>query len=112
MKINTFKPRNEHQSMSNLSTKATELEAKIKKLIHLHVSLRQEYSRQRSDNEQLKTTIHNQQEQIRQLEEGNKALQLAQAMLLDQPETDTTPLKGKINEVIKDIDSCLALLNK
>jgi hypothetical protein len=32
--------------------------------------------------------------------------------LLDQPETDTTPLKGKINEVIKDIDSCLALLNK
>ncbi len=98
--------------MSNLITKTTELEAKIKKMIHLHVSLRQENSRQRSDNEQLKTTIHNQQEQIRQLEEGNKALQLARALLSDQPETDSTALKGKINEVIKDIDSCLALLNK
>lgn len=98
--------------MSNLSDKSEVLEAKIKKMIHLHVLLRQECIRLKSDNEQFKTTIHNQQDKIRQLEEGNKTLQLASALLKEEPGADPTALKGKISEVIKDIDHCLALLNK
>ncbi|MEX1187674.1 MAG: hypothetical protein WED33_00340 [Bacteroidia bacterium] len=98
--------------MSKLSDEVSELEAKIKKLIHLHVALQKDCINTKSDNELLKTTIHKQQEQIRQLEEGNKALQLAKALMTNGENTDSAAMKSKINEVIKDIDSCLALLNK
>ncbi|MCB0819515.1 MAG: hypothetical protein KDC13_02740 [Bacteroidetes bacterium] len=81
-------------------------------MIHLHVALQDELKHLRSDNEQLKTTIHKQQEQIRQLEEGKKALQLAHSISGDGNPAERSAMKSKINEVIKDIDSCLALLNK
>jgi predicted nuclease with TOPRIM domain len=96
----------------NLSAQMEGLEVKIKKMIHLHVALQKEHNQLRSDNEQLKTTIHKQQDQIRQLEEGRKALQLAQTLSGGSAKADVAAMKSKINEVIKDIDSCLSLLNK
>jgi hypothetical protein len=96
----------------NLSAQMERLEVKIKKMIHLHVALQNEHNQLLSDNEQLKITIHKQQDQIRQLEEGKKALQLAQSLGSGSTQADRTAMKGKINEVIKDIDSCLSLLNK
>ena len=78
----------------------------------MHVALQKDCTTLKSDNELLKTTIHKQQEQIRQLEEGNKALQLAKALMSNDDSKDSTAMKSKINEVIRDIDSCLALLNK
>lgn len=98
--------------MTDLLGKSAVLEGKIKKLIHLHVALKAENTAIKSDNEQLTETIRKQQEQIRQLEEGNKALKLAQALLTDSEKDDSAGLKGKINEMIRDIDKSLSLLNK
>ena len=98
--------------MMDLLGKSAVLEGKIKNLIHLHVSLKAENSALKSDYQQLTETIRKQQEHIRQLEEGNKALKLAQALLADSGTEDAAGLKGKINEMIRDIDKCLALLNK
>ncbi len=98
--------------MADLLGKSTVLEGKIKKLIHLHVALKAENTALKSDYQQLTETIRRQQEQILQLEEGNKALKLAQALLNDSETEDSAGLKGKINEMIRDIDKCLALLNK
>ena len=98
--------------MSNLSDETSKLEAKIKKLIHLHRELQQDYSKLKFDNEQLKTTIHKQQDQIMQLEEGNKALQLAKSLISTDGNPKSGEMKSKFNEVIRDIDSCLELLNK
>lgn len=98
--------------MSNLSNETSKLEAKIKKLIHLHQELQRDYSKVKFENEQLKTTIHKQQDQLVQLEEGNKAIKLAKSMISTEESTRSGEMKSKINEVIKDIDSCLELLNK
>jgi hypothetical protein len=78
----------------------------------LHKELQQDYSKLKFDNEQFKITIHKQQDQIRQLEEGNKAFQLANALTSGDDNPKSGEMKSKINEVIKDIDSCLELLNK
>lgn len=96
----------------NLTQQMEQLEARMKKMIHLHRSLQDELNHLRSNNEQLKTTIHKQQDQIRQLEEGKKALQLAHSLQNGADPAERSAMKSKINEVIKDIDACLALLNK
>ncbi|HOY48509.1 MAG TPA: hypothetical protein PL185_00860 [Flavobacteriales bacterium] len=98
--------------MTDLLGKSAVLEGKIKKLIHLHVAFKAENSALKSDNQRLTETINKQQEHIQQLEEGNKALKLAQALIQGSENEDPTVLKGKINEMIRDIDKCLALLNK
>ena len=98
--------------MTDLLGKSAVLEGKIKKLIHLHVALKAENSALKSDYQRLTETINKQQEHIQQLEEGNKALKLAQALIQGSENEDPTVLKGKINEMIRDIDKCLALLNK
>jgi predicted nucleic acid-binding Zn-ribbon protein len=96
----------------NLTQQMELLEARMKKMIHLHRSLQDELNHLRNNNEQLKTTIHKQQDQIRQLEEGKKALQLAHSLQNGADPAERSAMKSKINEVIKDIDACLALLNK
>lgn len=98
--------------MIDLLEESAVLEGKIKKLIHLHTSLKTEQSALKLDNEQLTITINKQKEHILQLEEGNKALKLAQALLNNSETEDSAGLKGKINEMIRDIDKCLAILNK
>lgn len=98
--------------MIDLHEESAVLEGRIKKLIHLHTSFKTEYTALKQENEQLTITINKQKEHILQLEEGNKALKLAQALLNDSGTQDSAGLKGKINEMIRDIDKCLAILNK
>lgn len=99
--------------MADLAGKITLLETKIKKLITLHEALKMKIKVLNADNQLLIESIHSKQEQIRQLEEGTKALKIVRSLTADQKdETDLPEMKTKINEMIKDIDKCLALLNK
>ena len=98
--------------MADLSGNSSVLEAKIKKLITLHGALKADSDVLKADNQKLTETIHSQQEQIRQLEEENKALKIARSLNSDQQDGDLPEMKAKINEMIRDIDKCLALLNK
>ena len=98
--------------MADLSGKSTVLEAKIKKLITLHTALKADSVVFQADNQKLTETIHKQQEQIRQLKEENDALKVARSLNSDSEETDLPEVKAKVNEMIRDIDKCLALLSK
>lgn len=98
--------------MPDLLQKIDQLEAKIKKLITLHQRLKADIAVLQSDNTTLTETIHKQQEEIRQLGEGNKALKLAKALQEPSEGDNNAALRQKINEMIRDIDKCLALLNK
>jgi len=97
--------------MADLIGKSTIVEAKIKKLITLQSSLKANIAALLSENKQLNQTIREQQEQFRQQEEGNKTMKIAETIHVNSKE-DVTMMKATINELIRDIDKCLALLNK
>jgi exopolyphosphatase/pppGpp-phosphohydrolase len=94
--------------MSHLASTADKLRAKIEKLLHLHTLLEasnEKLTRERAD---LLKTIEDQKLAIRQLEDENKLTRLAQKL----PETGNLDLKLKINELVREIDKCIALLNR
>ena len=58
---------------------------------------------------ELLQTIENQQGEIKNLEETNKQIKLAQALVFSSK--DKTATKLKINELVREIDKCIALLS-
>ncbi len=70
----------------------------------------QEYQQLKIQQEQLKSQIHSQQQQISELEEKNRVIRLAQ--MVSGSDQNTREIKLKINEYIREIDRCLALINR
>ncbi len=97
--------------MSEILKKTELLEAKIKKMITLQQDFRTEISALKTDNQQLTEQIHKQQEEIRTLGEEIKLFRLAGAVQHEQP-AESGEVKMRLNELIRDIDQCLALLNR
>jgi hypothetical protein len=114
--INTFKPLNQHieipNKMSELQLKTGNIEAKLKKLITLHAASKAKNVALEAETQELTLKIRQREEQIRQLDEVNSALKLAKALQNDSKDENNAGLKIKMNEMIRDIDKCLALLNK
>lgn len=96
--------------MESFSTLILNLEKQVKQLMELHSLAQKENSALKQTNQQLVVEKENQQNKIAQLTEQLKTLKLAQA-LTGSGEQDTRQVKVKINEYIKEIDKCLALLN-
>ena len=97
--------------MSEILKKTELLEAKIKKMITLHSSFTTEISGLRTENQQLTEQIHKQQEEIRVLGEEAKLFRHVGNVQIEQS-TDSGEIKNRLNELIRDIDQCLALLNR
>ncbi|MBK8417211.1 MAG: hypothetical protein IPL22_23450 [Bacteroidetes bacterium] len=87
-----------------------QLRNKVEKLVNLHEKLMQEYQQLKTQQEQLKSQIHSQQQQISELEEKNRVIRLAQ--MVSGSDQNTREIKLKINEYIREIDRCLALINR
>jgi Mg2+ and Co2+ transporter CorA len=90
----------------------------IKQLLEKTKLLAERYQQQVKKNNQLEielTELRNKLEQqneiIKDLEERNKILKLA-ASLRGNTEEDVSSIKLKINQLVKEIDKCVALLNK
>jgi len=90
-----------------------ELKIKVGKLINLHLELGRENNNLKLYNHELKQKNEEQKLKISELEEKNKIIKLSQAIngngSADQNARD---LKLKINEYIRELDKCLALLHK
>lgn len=87
------------------------LQAKTEKLITLHRQLGTEHTKLLTEKQELLKRIENQDKALIDLEEKNKALKLAKAVA-ETDEKKNTELKYKINELVREIDSCVAILNK
>ncbi|MBK7969748.1 MAG: hypothetical protein IPK08_12825 [Bacteroidetes bacterium] len=87
-----------------------QLRNKVEKLVNLHEKLMQEYQQLKILQEQLKSQIHSQQQQISELEEKNRVIRLAH--MVSGSDQNTREIKLKINEYIREIDRCLALINR
>ena len=96
--------------MESFSTTLVSLEKSVKQLIEVNIQAQKENVALKLSNKQLKVEKEVQQNKINNLSEQLKTLKLAQA-LAGSGDQDTRQVKTKINEYIKEIDKCLALLN-
>jgi Mg2+ and Co2+ transporter CorA len=90
----------------------------IKELLEKTKLLAERYQQQVKKNKQLEielTELRNKLEQqnkiIKDLEERNKILKLAKS-IGGNKEEEVSSIKIKINQLVKEIDKCVALLNK
>jgi hypothetical protein len=86
------------------------LDEKIKKLILIHEELKMENTRLMSEKTELGHAISLKDNEIVELR--NKYEQLRLAKLLVSGSEDVHSAKLKVNRIVREIDRCVALLNK
>jgi len=95
--------------MNDLAPTMIDLKGKIEKLVQLHQQLKQENDKLSAENTGLLKTVEEQNTEIESLKKSNESLlQNKEA----EQHTLITDTKLKINELVQEIDSCIALLNK
>lgn len=97
--------------MSDLLKKTELLEARIKKIITLQQDFTTEISVLKTENQYLTEQNHKQQEEIRMLDEELRLFRHAKAVQPKQP-SESGELKIRLDEMIREIDQCIALLNR
>lgn len=96
--------------MSEILEHIGQVHKRAEKLIHLHRLLLEENNRLKADNKKLAETVAQQSRELNDLGERLKVIRVArQVSGSDQNSRD---LKLKINEYIREIDRCLALINR
>jgi hypothetical protein len=93
--------------MNDLTLTITDLKAKVEKLVNLHQQLKKDNEQLYLDNEILQKTIDEQKLTIETLENSNKELELNKT---DEKNKIVSDTKVKINELVQEIDQCIALL--
>lgn len=86
------------------------MNSKIEKLILLHRNLEEEKMRLIAEKQDLLKIIQELKIKNNYLEEQNKAIRMAKDIKEDGE--SSLDLKLKINEMVREIDKCLALLNR
>jgi hypothetical protein len=98
--------------MNELHEIVSNLESKAQKLIHLHTKATEENERLKQENTGLLEKIQQKELEFKELEEKHQALKLAKSLLENQETEKTTDIKLKINELVREIDKSIALLNR
>lgn len=87
------------------------IEKKVLKIISLYDSVRKEKEEILSQNLVLKSDLSDRKEEIRRLEEKIKLLRITKSVVTQDVEKNKES-RQKINEYVREIDKCIALLNK
>lgn len=95
--------------MSDLTPNIIDLKAKVEKLVTLHKAFKQENEKLTMEIVDLKKTVENQTIKIETLEKENKEVALKKD---EEKNNIVINTKEKINELVQEIDDCIALLNK
>ncbi len=96
--------------MQNLSTRLSEIRIKVEKLVEENRLLKNENESMRDRIEGLERTVELQKNTLSELTEQNKLIKLAKN--LNPEDSDTEEIKNKVNELIREIDRCIDLLNE
>ena len=97
--------------MSNLGHTLTSLQSKIEKLVHLHKKVKEDLVKAEQDQHDLNKVILDKDAKIAELQERIKVLKLAKT-LTSGNDNGTTDIKYRINELVREIDKSIALLNR
>jgi len=95
--------------MSEIKGRLNEIEEKIRQLIAIQNSLSGQNSLLIEKNEALLSTIEEQEKMIMQLNNKNNYIKISQSVKQSEGNTD---VKNKIDELVREIDKCIGLLNK
>jgi predicted nucleic acid-binding Zn-ribbon protein len=86
------------------------LNRKLDELINRYKDLKDDLSKLRNGNEELTRTLQERDEKIKELELKYERIKLSEAFLGDGENGQEA--KRKINELVREIDRCVALLNR
>ena len=95
--------------MKNTSTLVAGIEYKLRKLVDRHESLKKELQQQKEKITGLEQITDQQLKTINQLEKNINILKIAKSL---EPGKGTVEARTKINELVREIDRCIGLLNK
>ena len=98
--------------MNELHEIVANLESKAQKLIHLHTKAVEENEKLSLTNTALESKLLQKEVEFKELEEKQQALKLAKSLLENNETEKTTDIKLKINELVREIDKSIALLNR
>ena len=87
------------------------IERKVSKLIKLYQSVQKEKEDILTENNKLKSDLSDKDESIKNLEEKIKLLRITKSVST-QDDKRNKESRQKINEYVREIDKCIALLNK
>lgn len=93
--------------MNELTVPITDLKEKVEKLVALHQQLKKDYEDISVEKEALQKTVDQQKETIEALEKKNNDLVQNKE---EEQSSMVSETKLKINELVQEIDSCIALL--
>lgn len=96
--------------MSNIALTVKHLQSKVEKLVHLHKKLETEHVVLKEKHYEVNKKLSEQKNIINQLEEKNKILKLSKK--LSETNEGASDARSKINELVREIDKCIALLNE
>ena len=82
---------------------------KINKILGRYIDLEEKYLNLLEEHKELKNILKHKKEQINELDNNIKVLKLSKGSA--GADSDHTELKLKLNEYIKEIDKCMAMLN-
>ena len=88
----------------------TSLKEKLNKLVVKYEDKKQKYNTLLDENDEQKKEIESQKIEFEQLKTKYKKLELTKAFLSSSE--DTHDAKLKINGIVREIDNCIALLNR
>ena len=87
------------------------IEKKVSKLIQLYQSVQKEKEEILTENNKLESGLSDKDETIKRLEEKIKLLRITKSVSTQDDERNKES-RQKINEYVREIDKCIALLNK
>ena len=87
------------------------IEKKVSKLIQLYQSVQKEKEEILTENNKLELDLSDKDETIKRLEEKIKLLRITKSVSTQDDEKNKES-RQKINEYVREIDKCIALLNK
>ena len=95
--------------MSDIKGRLVEIEKKINHLIEKQNNLLEQNSVLNRKNEELSVKLEEKEEMIRELKDKNNYIKISQSVKQSEGNTD---VKIKIDELVREIDKCIGLLNK
>lgn len=93
----------------NISLLVDSLQSKVEKLIIQHKKAKEDIKQLKDENLFLQNKLTESKSKVLELEDRNKVLKLAKS--LGGEKGKSTDLKLKINELVREIDKCIALVN-
>ena len=96
--------------MKDKSLIITSLHSKIEKLVQLHNKLKDDYDKLADEHTLIIRKVEDQKNYTKELEEKNKVIKLANS--ISEKGYAPADVKTTINELVREIDRSIALLNK